>query len=224
MVVVGAALRDRADHTAQRAAVLRRVAAGLHLDLVHEVDDEVAARQAGPEVRRLDAVHDEPVLAGARAVDRQTAQLGLVVGTRGLGDQRREVAPVGQQRDLLLADVRLTRGLLGVDDRRFGRDRHGFRHASHDHRNVDRQDLAETQVDVLNQRRREARQPRHDFVLARAQADEPVRAGRIAHRRGGDCPGREAFGLDGDAWQDGTGSVLHDADYRAGLLLREGRQ
>ena len=78
------------------------------------------------QVGRLDAVDDEAVLASARAVDRDAAELGLLVGAGRLRDQRREVAALGQLLDLLGRDAGLARALLGVDDGRFGRDRHGL--------------------------------------------------------------------------------------------------
>ena len=75
--VVRAALGDGVDDAAGRAAELRRVAARLDLDFFDEVGDHVLARDAALEVRRLDAVDDEAVLAGAGAVDREAAELRL---------------------------------------------------------------------------------------------------------------------------------------------------
>ena len=109
VIVVGAALGDDVDHAAGRAAVLRGVAAGLHLDFFDEVDDDVLARQAALQVGRLDAVDDVAVLAGARAVDREAAELRFLVRARRLRDEGREVAALRQQLNLLGADVRLAR-------------------------------------------------------------------------------------------------------------------
>ena len=78
-----------------------RVAARLDLDFFDEVGDDVLARDAALEVRRLDAVDDVAVLAGARAVDRQPAELRFVVGAGRLRDERREVAALREQVDLL---------------------------------------------------------------------------------------------------------------------------
>jgi hypothetical protein len=89
---------------------------------------------------------------------------------------------VGEQRNLLFTDVRLPRRLLGVDDGRFSRDRHGLGDATNRQRQIHGQDLTEPEVDVLHLGGREALKLRHDLVLARAQPDEPERSGPIGHR------------------------------------------
>jgi hypothetical protein len=117
MPVVGAALRDRVDDAAGGATIFRGVAARFHLHFVDEVHDHVLAREAALEIRRLDAVDDVAVLAGARAIDREAAKLPFVIRARRLAHERREVAAVRNQRDLLGTDVRLPRRLLDVNQR-----------------------------------------------------------------------------------------------------------
>jgi hypothetical protein len=106
MEVVGAALGDGVDDATRRAAEFRGVAARLDLHFFDEVDDDVLARRPVLEVGRLNAVDDVAVLTGTGAVDRETAALVFLVGAWRLRDQRREVAALRQQLDLLGADAR----------------------------------------------------------------------------------------------------------------------
>lgn len=102
---VAPGLRDRVQHSARRAAVLRAVARRLHLQLLHEVGHLEETRDAVPRVGRLGAVHEHAVLGAARAVDRDPAQLALVVGPGHLRRERGEVAPARHLLDLLVAQA-----------------------------------------------------------------------------------------------------------------------
>ena len=84
---VGAALRHDVDDAARGAAVFGGVPARLHLNLVDELRQDVMTRQAADQVRGLDAIDDEPVLRGARAVDGDAPELRLLVGPRRLADE-----------------------------------------------------------------------------------------------------------------------------------------
>ena len=110
--VVGAALGHGVDDAAERAAVFSRVSARLDLHFFDQIDVQILARRPVLQVSRLDAVDDVAVLSGAGAVNGETTEFRFVVGARRLRDERRKVAAVGQQRDLLVADVGLARVLF----------------------------------------------------------------------------------------------------------------
>ena len=127
MELVRAALGDHIDHCARGTAVLRRVAARFHLHLFDEVGEHVLAGCALDHVGRLHAVDDVPVLGGAGTVHREAIpRFQLLVDARRLSDERREVAVVWEQLDLLRADVRRAGTLLDVDDRRDRHHLHGL--------------------------------------------------------------------------------------------------
>ena len=177
--VVGAALGHDVDDAAGRAAEFGRVAARLHLDFFDEVGDDALARGAALEVGRLDAVDDVAVLAGAGAVDREATELRLLVGAGRLRDERREVAAVREQIDLLGADVDLTRVVPDVDERRFRCDRHRFGNAGQRQPELEPLDLAKAHLNVTELLRCKAREVRGDFVESRRQRREPELPGRV---------------------------------------------
>ncbi len=220
-----AALRDRVDDAARRAAVFGRVAARLDLHFVDEVDDQALAGEAVLQVGRLDAVDDVPVLAGARAVDREATELGLLVGAGGLRHERREVAATRQQVDLFRPDVGLPRVLLDVDERRFCGDRDRFLYAGERHRELEPLDLPEADRDVRELLRREARQRRAHFIRAGGQRWEPECTVHIGCRALHDTG--SGLGFDGDARQYCARRVFDSALDGATLILggdRPGQQ
>ena len=127
--VVAARARDHVDHAARRTAVLGGVARRLDLDFLHEVQRHALALHARLRVGGLDAVDDEAVLAGGRAVDRDAVRLGLEVGARRLRDDRAEVTALGQLHELVGRDAVGALAALDVDERLFGRHLDGFRQA-----------------------------------------------------------------------------------------------
>ena len=217
---VRAALGHHVDDATERAAELGVVAARLDLDFVEEVGNDALARHAALQVRGLDAVDDEPVLASARAIDRQTTELAFVVGAGRLRHEGREVAALRQQVDLLAADAGRARALLRVDQRRLGRDLHVFGDAGDAHRQLDLLDLTQAQRHFGHLRRVEARQRRGHFIRARRQGREPIHASGVGHGRHHRTHGHVA-GFDGHTRQHGTGRVFHDPFDGRPLLLRK---
>ena len=218
---VRAALGDHVDDAAGGAAELRAVAARLDLDFLDEVGNHVLARDALLEVRGLDAVDDVAVLAGARAVDRQAAELGFRVGAGRLRDERREIAALREQIDLLARDVRLPRALLDVDERRLGRDLHRFGDAGQPERQIHLLDLAEADADVRLLLRCEALQRRGDLVGARGDRREAIDALCVGGGAQDGAGARSRF--DRDAGQHCSGTVLDDAFDGPTLFLRRDR-
>ena len=119
---VCAALREHVQHAAGRTAVFGAVAGGLDLHFVHEVRDEELAGSADDGVSRFHAVDDDPVLGAARAVNRDSTELPLVVGPGRLGCERREVPAPRQLLDLLVVEIRGARALCHGDHGRLADD------------------------------------------------------------------------------------------------------
>ena len=89
-------------------------------------------------------------------------------------------------------------------------------------RQVDAEQLAEAQVDVLDLRRGEAGQVRGDFVAARGERREAVRPGGVGH--GLDRGSRHALRDHGGADDGAALRVLDHAIDRSTLLLRRDGQ
>ncbi len=219
---VRAALGEHADDAARGAAVLRGVARRLHLDLFDEVSKHVLARDAVLQVRRLRAVHDVAVLAGARPVDHDAAGLGLLFAPARLRDQRREVATLREHVDLLGADAGRTCALLDVDQRRFRRDHDLLGDARHREAEVELLDLAEQHLHVLELAGLEAGQIGRDLVHAGRHRRQPEHAAAVRRRRD-DGAGVDVLHLDRDTGQDAALRVLDDPFDAPALLLGDGR-
>ncbi len=121
-VRVAARLGHRADDAAERAAVLRADAAGLHLHFLQVLEHGVLTRRAVDQAVGDDAVDGEGVLGAAGAVDLDAA-FDFARVHRGRG--QREVLERAALRDAfeffgrhVVRDRRVAR----VDERRFGRD------------------------------------------------------------------------------------------------------
>ena len=71
MPVLAAAAGHDAHDAPDAPAVFGRVAARLHLDLVHEVHHDTLAGDTHHRVRGVEAVHEVAVLRRARPVDRE---------------------------------------------------------------------------------------------------------------------------------------------------------
>ena len=115
-------------------------------------------------LRRLGAVDDVAVLAGARAVDRDAARTHLLVGARRLCHDGRAVAAARQLLDRLGRQVGAARALAQVDDRRIARDHDGLGHGADRQSQVNREQLPEPQVDAADLRRAEALQLARDLI------------------------------------------------------------
>jgi hypothetical protein len=206
---VRAALGQDVDDAAGRPAELRRVARRLDLDFFDEIGEEVLARETADDVGRLDAVDDVAILGGGRAVDHDARRLGLVVDTRRLRDERREITRVREQGDLLGAQVRRLAARLHVDDRRFGRDRDVLADGRKLQVELDALDRAELDLDIADLRRFEPRDVRADFVETREYRRE-AEVAALVRGRGQDAAAARA-GFDGHPGQDTARRVLHDA-------------
>ncbi len=202
MELVAALLRDDVHDAAGVPAVLGLVAAGLDLDLLHELGVDRLALEPLDDVRRVDAVDQEEVLGRGGAVDREGERppLGLAVVLLDTGLLPDDVGVVPPERQLAHHGRRVGRtgGRRGrVDDRRLTRhddlflDRHG-------NRDRDGRRAAEGDSDVRLLGLREAREGGRDGVDARGNRRELVAAGGV----GDDRPGaeeRRRLDVDGDA-------------------------
>ena len=175
------------------------------------------ALRAVLQVGGFDPVDDPPVLAGACTVDRDPAEFGFLVGARRLRHERREVAPLGHQFDLLGADVGLPRALTYVDERRFGDDANGLGDALRREREVDLLHLAEADADRVLVAWREVVEGGGDDVIARGDGREAVGSGFVRRRRQHGAVG--GAGFYSYAGQNSARCVPDDAFDGASLFL-----
>ena len=182
MVDVAAGLRDGADDTARRGAILGVVAARLHLDFLKEVDQHGLGGDAGAQVRRVHAVDDVAVLGARRAVDRET-RLRFLVGARSRRQDAREVTAARDALDELRLDRETGRILLDVDDGRFRRHLDVFGDAADRHRDIDFQDLSQLQLDVRDFMSLEPGKNGSHFIIAGSQRGEPIDSLCVCHQR-----------------------------------------
>ncbi len=218
MIAVGTGLHDGVDDATGRAAVFRGVAGRLDLNLGQEIGVHRFARHARAHVGGVHAVDDEAVLRAAGTIDLKAAVAALIVGARRGGQRAREVAAARNALQQVLRDARRGRVLLGIDDRRRRRHLDILAHAANFEIEVDLQDLAEQQLDVLERELLEAGHVRGDAVASRTQRGKPVLAGLVADGRY-NAP-RASPRFDCDTRQHRAGAVLDDAFDRAGYLLR----
>ena len=135
------------------------------------------------QVGGVHTVDDEAILRPRGTVDRNAAQGVLVGGVGGLGDDRGEVTAARQLVDQLAADRR-GRGALGdLDHRRFTGHDDRVGDLGELHGEVDRQDVAQANVDVGDLGRGEAVKRCCELVEARQEPWEPVLAGAVGDGR-----------------------------------------
>ena len=219
--VIGAALRDDVQHAAGGPAVLGAVPGRLHLELLDEVGDQELARRADPGVGGLHAVDDHAVLCTGRSVDGDAAGLALLVRTRRLHGERREVAAARQPFEHLAAHVRGADRLRDRDARRATHDLQCLGDAGRTKRQVHAQLRTQHQDDLSDLRELEAVEDGGHLVAAWRERGESVRAGRAGH-----CFHREAGAVrcrHRNRWHESALHVADDALDCAGLLLRPRR-
>ena len=120
----------------------------LDLHFLDEVQRHALALHARLRVRRLDAIDDEAVLAGGRAVDRDAVRLGFEVGAWRLRDDGAEVTALGQLHELIGRDAVGALAALDVDERLFGGHLDGFRQARDAQGHVQHLGLTERELDT----------------------------------------------------------------------------
>ena len=188
-----------------------------------EVREHGLALRPGLEVRRLGAVHEIAVLAGARAVDRQATQLLVLrVDARRREDDARDVAARRQLLELLGADDGCTRALPGVHRRGIAGHLDRFLHAGWAHREREGLDLPEAQLDLLDPGSLEPGQLHRDRVVARREGGEPEGPRSVGDGADGGvnlCVGR----LDRGASQRAAEGIPDDAFDGCPLFLGGGR-
>ena len=131
MVLVAALPGHNADDSAQGAAVLGRVAAGLDLDFVHEFKGRrlLAHTSLGSgDVRAVDVEH---VLGTGSAVNRKAAQPGLSVDARNGRGQGVEVSSAGKDLEHLFGQSHALHRALDIDQGRLSDDRHFLFQGAH---------------------------------------------------------------------------------------------
>ncbi len=181
--LVGAALQHDVDDAAAGAAVLRVVDARLHLELGGRVGRRheaqvVRLRRLGAGVRH--AVEQELVGVGAAAADLEVVHAAVVeraVGAAGEGgrvlhagrelrERERIAAEQRQVGHLLAVDDLPAVGTVGVEQRRFGADRHFLGQRPELQGQVEAQAVADPDFDAFASGRREAGQRRRQGVAA----------------------------------------------------------
>ena len=217
---VRAALRDDAHDAARRAAEFRRITGRLDLHLLDEVGEERRRGDAGPEVRRVDAIEVELVLGGGRAVDRDPAASALLVRAGRQRDERREITSLRQLVDCVGAKVRRGGRLLDVDRRRFGRDLHVLCKARHGERQIHLQELADLDDDRGARRGIESLKIGGDFITTRIQRRKAIGAAFVGHRR--ECAGL-ALGFDSHPGKNSARGVFDDSFDRSARFLGRSR-
>ena len=218
---------------AERSAELRRIGAGLQLELVQRIDGGEDDDGLQPRFVVVDAVQDVVVVAraltvgreGCRGTPRQAAR-AVDVRARDAAHHARhgareahEVSTVERQLpDLLFADGRAELGRRGLDERRDADDGHGFGDGADLELHGEAEALINAEADAwdgdrleplkLGQERVGAGGKRWCRELAGRVGDDDSRAAGFGVSQGDGCAGKDPARIVGDGSEDRPGHRL----------------
>ena len=227
---VGAGPGLQAHDGAKRPAELRRIDAGLHLQLVQRLDAWEHGHRVDPHLVVVEAVEQEVVVPIALAVGRERRGMAPRHGTGAVdvlaghaaGDagnrsrQLDEVAIAQRQRlDLFPGKRRAHVRGCPLDERVVGGDDDRLADAARRERHVHPDLPVDGEVDARDRRRLEARGLGVEQVLACRQQRRDVIAVLVGGQRAGQ-PRRRVDERDGGPWDDAAGRVADGSEDGAG--------